>query len=340
MRPERLLRVWHWNGEDPMDELQRRFAAAAKHHGLKLDDIGDRLFVDSGRTMPIVIAEQTVRRDTRIAEPVIKEVIAALRDNQIDILMIDPFVSCHRVSENDNAAIESVAKSWSHVAEAANCSIMLAHHTRKTGGEGVTVDDGRGASALLAAARTARTLNTMTVKEAEDAEIDERERRSYFRADIGKANLTRPAEQADWFKLVSVDLENPGPDADWDAGDSVGVVTAWEYPQVDQPVVNAADIRRAQDAIRAGGPWRADQRSKNEPWVGAPVARALGLPDLLSKNEKRAVAKVVDEWLRAGLLKRVEGRDGHRDAHAYIEAGNEPVVPASGAPGSRGGSDD
>jgi hypothetical protein len=29
--PSQLLRVWYWNGEDPMDELQRRFAAAAKH---------------------------------------------------------------------------------------------------------------------------------------------------------------------------------------------------------------------------------------------------------------------------------------------------------------------
>jgi hypothetical protein len=30
-----------------MDELQRRFMAAAKHHGITASDIGDRLFVSS-----------------------------------------------------------------------------------------------------------------------------------------------------------------------------------------------------------------------------------------------------------------------------------------------------
>ena len=27
------LRVWYWNGGDPMDELERRFAAASLHYG-------------------------------------------------------------------------------------------------------------------------------------------------------------------------------------------------------------------------------------------------------------------------------------------------------------------
>ena len=58
------------------------------------------------------------------------------------------------------------------------------------------------------AARTARTINTMTDLEAEKAEIERREQGYYFRADVGKANLTPPAEYADWFKLVSVDLES------------------------------------------------------------------------------------------------------------------------------------
>jgi len=322
IKPERQFRVWYWNGEDPMEELQRRFAAALKHYGLAAEDIGDRLFVDSGRTMPIVIAED-LRYDTYIAEPVVHEVIATINKNQIDVLIIDPFVTCHRVSENDNSAIERVTKSWSHVADEAKCSVMLVHHSRKVGsGEGgVTVDDGRGASALLAAARSARALNTMRDREAQDAEIEERERRLYFRADGGKTNLTRPPEVADWFKLISVDLENPG-EADWDTGDQVGVVTSWTYPKATEPKTTGNDIARAQDAISVGGPWRADQRAKNEPWVGIPVAEALGL-NLLKKSDKRAVVKMVDDWLRSGLLKRVDRRDGHHETHAYVEVGKK-----------------
>ena len=268
--PEKLLRVWYWNGEDPEDELQRRFAATAKYYGLTPEDIGDRLFFNSGRKMPIVIAEEE-RHGILIYKPVIKELIATMHDNQIDVLIVDPFISCHRVSENNNSAIGRIAQSWGEVAEETNSSVMAAHHNRKAGGEGATVDDGRGASALRDAARTARTINTMTAGEAENAEIAERDRGYYFRADIGKANLTPPAEQADWFRLISVDLGN-GTD-ELDVGDSIGVVTAWKYPAAHPPKVT----RAAQDAIRADGPWRADQRATNEPWVGIPVAKALGV---------------------------------------------------------------
>jgi AAA domain/Primase C terminal 2 (PriCT-2) len=320
IQPSQQLRVWYWNGEDPKEELDRRFAAACKHYNLTKEDIGDHLFVDSGRAMPIVIAEDT-RSGTRIAVPVIKEIIATLIENRIDVLIIDPFVSCHRVAENDNAAIERVAKSWSNISEVADCSISLAHHVRKTGGESVTVEDGRGASALRDAVRTARTLNNMTAREAEDAEINDRDRQLYFRCDIGKRNLTRPAEKVDWFKLESVDLGN-GPHLGGMGGDEVGVVTAWGYPKVDAPVITTSDIERVQAAIN-GGRWRADQRAKNEPWVGIAVAQVLGL-DLRSKADKRAAAKLVDGWLRAGFLKQVVGQDSHFAAVPYIEVGAKP----------------
>lgn len=328
IQPAQPLRVWYWNGEDPMEELQRRFVASAKHYKLHPEDIGDRLFVDSGRTMPIVIAEEA-KFATRISEPVIEEVIEALRQNNIDVLIVDPFVSCHRVNENDNAAIERVAKSWSLVAEAANCAVMLAHHSRKTGsGDGVSVDDSRGASALLAAARTARTLNNMGQREAEDAEIDECERRQYFRSDIGKANLTRPAEGADWFQLVSVILENGEGDAVW-CGDEVGVVTAWDYPDVKMPKITADDIRRAQAAMRAGGPWRSDQRASTRPWVGIPIAETLGL-DLARKADKREVVRLVKDWVRAGYLRQFEELDDvSRKSHTYIDVGKPPLAEKS-----------
>src|SRR5262249_27897443 len=52
----RPLQVWYVNLEDPADELQRRFAAACLHHRISPEDIGDRLFVTSGRDVDIVIA--------------------------------------------------------------------------------------------------------------------------------------------------------------------------------------------------------------------------------------------------------------------------------------------
>lgn len=322
VQPAGMLRVWYWNGEDPLEELQRRVAATAKHYRLTERELAGRLFIDSGRETPIVIAEEDQRRRTKIGLSVVEQLIATIRQNQIDVVIIDPFVTCHRVSENDNGAIERVAKTWAHVAEVCNCVVMLVHHTRKTGVDGATVDDGRGASALLAAVRTARTLNTMTKNEAENAGVDEEERRLHFRLDIGKTNLARPAESAQWFKLVSVDLENSG---GGDESDMVGVVTAWDCPQAGLPEFSPEAIRRAQDEIKKGGPWRENQLSVKQPWVGIPIAFALGI-DLGEPRKRKAVNRLVKEWLKAGWLKIVDGRDEQqRKVRKFIEAGNVPV---------------
>ena len=83
----------------------------------------------------------------------------------------------------------------------------LVHHSRKTGAD--VVQDGRGAVALLAAARSARVLNGMSEDEA-----------SQGGENFGKVNLAPPADKAAWFRFVSVALGN---------GDDVGVPTPWRF---------------------------------------------------------------------------------------------------------------
>jgi RecA-family ATPase len=154
------VRVWIWNGEDPKEELQRRIQAACIHYKIKESDIGGRLFVDSGRDMPIIVAEDG-RNGLQIATPVIDGVKATISENRIDALYVDPFVRCHRVPENDNGKINAVAEAWAEIADRQNCGIDLVHHIRKTIGE-VTTDDARGAVALIDAGRASRALNRMT----------------------------------------------------------------------------------------------------------------------------------------------------------------------------------
>lgn len=326
IQPSHKMRVWYWNGEDPLDELQRRFVAAIKHYKLQREDIAERLFLDSGRVMPIVIAEDQ-KQITRVATPVIEKVIATIREKQIEVLIIDPFVSCHHVSENDNTAIERVAKSWSRVAEEVNGAVMLVHHSRKTGGESASVDDGRGASALLAAARSARVLNAMTVNEARGAEVDEFERRLFFRSDLGKTNLTQPSESAGWFKLTSVDLENAELGEDLFNSDQVGVVTSWKYPKTEALKPSVSDIQRVQNAIKAGGPWRENRQVKREVWVGEPIARALGL-DFQREPTKRALVKLIADGVTRGWLKKIVKPDSKREPRIYIECGDAPPIEA------------
>jgi hypothetical protein len=103
------LRCWSINLEDPRDEIERRAQATCLHYGLTAEDISDRLFLDSGRDQPVVVA-RTLAGGTKIMEPVVESIIAEIKARDIDVLTIDPFVSSHEVPENDNGAIDLVIK--------------------------------------------------------------------------------------------------------------------------------------------------------------------------------------------------------------------------------------
>ena len=73
-----------------------RIAAACLHFGITPQEIEGRLFVDSGRNQPIVIATQT-RNGATIARPMVEALVAEIiDDNQIDVVSIDPFISSQR----------------------------------------------------------------------------------------------------------------------------------------------------------------------------------------------------------------------------------------------------
>jgi hypothetical protein len=323
VKSEQPLRVYYWNGEDPYDELLRRFAAAIKHYGLTEADIGDRLFVDSGRNLEILIAEE-IRGNADVDTVLRDSIINEIKAKKIDVLIIDPFVSVHSINENDNSGIERVAKAFSHIAESANCSVMLVHHTGKIAGD--ASDPGRGASAFAAAARDVRVLNTMTQTEANVANVDGSERRSYFSVTHGKVNMIRAPERADWFRLVSVDLEN-GVKTDFGEGDKVGVVTAWDYPKPRILNPTAADIRRIQREIETTGPYRADPRATDEPWVGVAIAKAMGCE---LNSEKRLIHALQKRGEGEGWLRREGGQGPDRKPRIYERAGG--LAEAKSAP--------
>lgn len=293
--PERL-RVWLWNGEDPREEIERRVAAACLHYGVAPDDIGDRLFIDSGRKNPIIIA-QKLGEGVTIMRPVVDAVIAEIRERRIDVMTVDPFVSCHAVPENDNGAVDRVTKTWGSVSEACNCCIELVHHVRK-GGAGqtaYTVEDARGGSALINAVRSARVLNVMSAEEAEKAEIASADRRRFFRVDTDKSSMAPPMEHAEWRELIGVGLGNDEPDG---PEDYVGVVTPWTMPGLFD-AVEADDLRKVQDAIIAGV-WAENAQAGN--WVGYAVANVLGI-DADSSGGKTRIKAMLKTWIANKVLR-------------------------------------
>ena len=304
-------RVWIWNLEDPLDELAKSIQAAASHWGIAERDIDGRLFVDCGLEGATL---QLVRRGPQgheINAETFSEIVAVLRHREIDVLIVDPFVSSHGLAdENDNVGMDLVCKAWARIAVEANCAIGLAHHARKSNGEEITVESSRGASSLTDAARSGLVLNRMQKAQAEEFAIEEVDRRRYFRADDAKPNRAPPGS-GQWFEILSVHLGN-GPDG----GDSIGVATPWRAPDPFDDV-RPDDLRRVESRIDERG-WRESPQAAD--WFGKLVAEELGL-DLDTKLGKAKVRSIIRTWIGNGAFKVEERQDGRRETRKFIVLG-------------------
>ena len=301
-------KVWIWNLEDPFWEIQRRLVGIIKHFEVKPEKIWGQLFVNSGRETPLVIARSTSLGT--VPTPMVEQVITEIKKHQIDAVIVDPFISSHQVGENDNEAIDRVAKLWGEVADQGNCSIELVHHVRKgpsSGAGDATVADARGASALVDAARHVRRIVRMTPAEARDAGIDEKEFWRYSREADSKDNLAPPSTDSTWRKMVSVELEN---------GDNVGVPEPWAWPDAFSDVTTY-DLRAVQRAV-ADGQWREHPRSPD--WVGYAVADVLEV-DVEDPAKKAKVKQLLKTWISNEVLEIEEQKDDKRRVKKFVRVG-------------------
>ena len=195
-------KVGYWNGEDPLEETERRVMAICKHHDLTPEP-----------TSPATSSWAPGGDDRRSSWPASRPGARSWVDDGdgrrhhhtvrrlgLDVLIIDPLrapaTGCPRAT-TWRSTLSPRPGVGSPIAPTSASSII--HHPRKTNGAEVTVEDSRGAIALVAAARSARVLNQMSEDEARNAGIAVGKRRAYFRSDIGVPNLAagpRPLDVA------------------------------------------------------------------------------------------------------------------------------------------------
>ena len=312
--------VWYWNGEDPLEEIQRRIQAACFHYKITEAELGGRLFVDSGRDMPLAVVTEE-RFETRIAVPVVDRVEQKIIENDIAAVFIDPFIRCHRVSENNNNAINSVIEQWARIADRSDSATDLVHHIRKIGNTEADVDDGRGAGAMKDGVRHARVLNHMTAADAGLTDVDPDERKRYVNVTNGKANLSPPSAKRTWFFLESVELGNGDGLTD---GDHVGVAVPWQWPSPfdDMPT---GTLEAFQNRLGIGQ-WRADQRA--DKWAGKLLADCLGW-DVSQHTVKKQLGQILETWGKTGAIHKVKGRDEKRNPREFYEKMPRAWVPQS-----------
>jgi hypothetical protein len=246
----------------------------------------------------------------------LNELEAFIKENKIDVFMLDPLISFHRVSENLNEHMDMLLKEGlGGVASRTRAAGEVFHHVGKPkpGAHETTVEDARGASAILAALRSARVLNRMTAKEAAALGLvmDDDMRRRHIRIGNGKANKA-PAGKAAWMRIEVHMLPN---------GDEIAVTRDWTPPAAAglDPAIIAAARQLAQT-----GTYRADKRSPE--WLGYALAPKLGLTVVpgVSKSDELD-SKQLDVTFRAllkmGAIAIEQRQDSRREMRQYVIAG-------------------
>ncbi len=297
----KAISVLYCNGEDPYDELVRRVAGICKEYGVTEEDLGGRLFLSSGRTDPLIIGAET-RDGVQIHTPIIDKFKAEILKHNIRAVMIDPFVSCHQVDENNNRKIDQIAKTLSQLAEETRCAFDIVHHVRKTGPDvEITANDSRGASSLIAAARSVRVLNRAT--EADMANLTRPNEvanpRSFFRILTDKMNMAPPSDKSEWFKIESVDLDNG---SHVGAGDSVGVVCRAEKISPFESLTTA-HLKQFQCALLEAGDKGLAYNQQASDWAGYELAKILGW-DADTKDGKRRLRHIIDRYLSNKVIQK------------------------------------
>lgn len=311
--PVGTLRIWALNGEEDQDELDRRVAAVCQRYEVSQEDLGGRLFVQSVRDDPLRIA--TIVNNRPIIDPAaVKFMEDFITSRSIDVFMLDPFVSFHGVSENDNGHIDVVIKEgFGAIANRTNSAGELFHHPGKPkpGQADTTVDDSRGASALIWAVRSARVFNFMSPEEAARLGLSEDERRLHVRISNGKANMG-PLGKAKWMRIEVENLPN---------GDAVAVASSYEPPDPFRGVTTA-DMELARK-LAATGDYRADQRSPE--WFGYALATHFDLPvtpgGINEKKDLERIKTIMKTWISNKVLTIATKKDADGKERKFIVPG-------------------
>jgi hypothetical protein len=282
--------------EDGRDELRRRIKAAMMHHQISQDDVKGWLFLsapgrEAGKLLTVNPAGGVVVGD------LVNSLRATILRRKIDIVILDPFVKTHGVEENDNSRMDEVIQILAGLASEADIAVDIPHHTSKgrTAAPG-DADRGRGATAVKDGARLVYTLTTMTTEEAKRFDIEECSRRLYFRIDPGKVNITPPARNASWFKLVGVKLGNTS--TLYPNGDNVQTVEWWTPPEAFAGMTDDMIIGILDEI--AGG------MADGSLYSSAPAAKDTAAWRVVSRHlpdkTEGQCREVINTWVKSGVL--------------------------------------
>ena len=313
--PERL-RVWAWNAEDDINEMERRICGICDHYALGREELREWLFLDSSDTLPLDLAHNSGRGAT-VHENIIQTIANRVRERRLDVVIFDPLVALHNLPEGDNPSLAKIIRALrQRIAVPCNCAVELIHHTRKVAKDAdrdMTADDIRGAGSIVYSARSGRLLHPMATADAEQFGIEGDDRFRYFRIERAKTNMAR-RETICWIEMIERPIANG---ANGSYRDSVVVSTLWTPPKLTDKL-SPAFITAIRDEI-GQGEYKRDARAR-EAWAGRLIGQRLNL-DMENKAHRRQAKDLLDWLIRNRHLASEFRKDANRKIHEYVVPG-------------------
>ena len=96
------------NGEEDQDELDRRLARTREHYVITEADLAAAYSLSPSQNP--AAARHHGQNVATINSEAMAWLLAFVQDNQVDVLIIDPLVSLHRVPQNNNGAMDLLVK--------------------------------------------------------------------------------------------------------------------------------------------------------------------------------------------------------------------------------------
>jgi len=309
-----------------------------QHYGITEEDLGGRLIIQTGDSMPINIAYETPAQDRQrgkdvqkvsIDSQMIDWIVDTTNAMKVEVVMFDPFINTHQLNENDNVHVNIVMQAFKKIARDGDLAVQLVHHVAKGTlngkDDGGSADAARGATSFINASRVGMALQQMSRAEATLAEV--KNETDYVKLIDSKANLAARRSQSDvrWFKKVSVPIGN-GTDL-YPDGDEVAVMERFtmtvpiRMKRLGQMLIvleALADELVKQDSKDEEEVGFVFKNLSNGFWAGWKIAEVLDLPigeqgredgrsDAENAN-RELVLHLLSECVSAGYLKNTERR--------------------------------
>lgn len=199
--PGRVLLVY---GEEDEDDVHQRMYVLKEHFMLndaQVQTVGAKLGQLALRGHRINFASSGLNGFEKGADLVKLE--KRIVENKIRLVVIDPLAMFHSLDENDNVAIASLVRELDGVCDRTGCAMIIVHHFGKGGtleAREINEHNVRGASALVAHARTVAVTHKLRRTEAASWGITEEDAARWVLFAIPKNNYGATGLQY-WFEI-------------------------------------------------------------------------------------------------------------------------------------------